>query len=295
MIKKITLTERDREELEHLKVNPQDVQDDHYDYSKVVVKKPWGYEYLIFSNEVIAVWILYLKTEAQTSMHCHLGKKTSLAVLQGKVTCSSLTESVDLTVGEGLLIEKGVFHQTAAISDGGAFVMELETPVNKRDLARLSDKYGRKGKGYETEDQHSFNTQNYNHISFQNSEIQHNLKKRFGQCSITFKEVADEKSLDEILELNPEDVVCILRGQLLCPLSHTTIDVGDTMTVAALKKIGPMRIGRNIEALVIKKIDRFLKISLRRSFLNELNIKPVFLVPGEAMFTCSIPSAGTKV
>ena len=40
MINKIALTERDREQLEGLKINAQDLQDDHYDYSKVVVKKP---------------------------------------------------------------------------------------------------------------------------------------------------------------------------------------------------------------------------------------------------------------
>src|SRR3972149_12124304 len=193
MIEKITITDRDREEFENLKVNPQDIQDDHYDYSKVVVKKPWGYEYLIFSNEVIAVWILYLKTGAQTSMHCHPSKKTSLVVLEGKVNCSTITKDLDRSAGEGLLIDKGVFHQTATISEGGAFVMEIETPVNKRDLARLQGKYGRKGKGYETEDQHSFNTQNYNHISFQSPGIQHNPKKHFGQCSMKFKKLTDEK------------------------------------------------------------------------------------------------------
>ena len=281
MIRSFILAERDGEEFENLTVNLKDLQNDYYDYSKVVVKKPWGYEYLIFSNDVIAVWILYLKAEAQTSMHCHPGKKTSLAVLQGKVTCSSLAENVELAVGEGLLIDKGVFHQTAAISDGGAFVMELETPVNKRDLVRLSDKYGRKGKGYETEDQHSFNTQNYNHISFQKSEIQHNLKKRFGQCSITFNEVADEKILSEILALNPEDVVCILRGRLVG--SHASIEVGDTRTVAALREIGFVKIDRDTEVLVIKKIDRFLKISdCVASFLSEKKINPVFIVSGDA-------------
>ena len=95
--------------------------------------------------------------------------------------------------------------------------MEIETPVNKRDLVRLKDKYGREGKGYESEDQHSFNTQNYNYISLQNLGIQHNLKKRFGQCSMTFKKLTDEKIMDEILELNPEDVICLLKGQLLGP------------------------------------------------------------------------------
>ena len=283
MIEKICITARDRVEFENLKVNPQDIQDDHYDYSKVVVKKPWGYEYLIFSNEAIAVWILYLKTGAQTSMHCHPGKKTSLVVLEGKVTCSTLTGGLDRSGGEGVLIDKGVFHQTAAISEGGAFVMEIETPVNKRDLARLKDKYGRKGKGYETEDQHSFNTQNYNHISFQSSGIRHNLKKHFGQCSFTFKRLTDDKILDELLELNPEDVICILKGQLLGASNQPVIEVGDTMTVKAVKQFGRLRIGRDTEILVIKKVDRILKISdCVASFLSENKVKPVFIVPGEA-------------
>ena len=147
------------------------------------IEKPWGYEYLIFSNDEIAVWILYLKPGTQTSMHCHPSKKTSLVVLEGKVNCSTITERLDRSAGQGLLIDKGAFHQTTTISETGAFVMEIETPVNKRDLVRLKDKYGREGQGYETEDQHSFDTQNYNYISFQNVDIQHNFKKRYGQCS----------------------------------------------------------------------------------------------------------------
>ena len=58
---------------------------DHFDYSKVVVRKPWGYEYLVFENASVAVWILYLKAGVSTSFHCHLEKKTVLAVLGGRV------------------------------------------------------------------------------------------------------------------------------------------------------------------------------------------------------------------
>src|SRR5882672_680707 len=48
---------------------------DFSDYSKVVVRKPWGYEYLIFQNDSVAVWILYLEAAAETSTHCHPTKK----------------------------------------------------------------------------------------------------------------------------------------------------------------------------------------------------------------------------
>ena len=43
------------------------------------------------------------------------------------------------------LLKKKVFHQTKAISDEGSFVIEIETPVSKKDLIRLKDKYGERG------------------------------------------------------------------------------------------------------------------------------------------------------
>ncbi len=165
MIENVEKTEMDSKELGKLCIDKEVIKDDFFDYSEVVVRKPWGYEYLIFQNDHVAIWILYVKNGAQTSMHCHLDKKTSLVVLDGKATSTTLNGSYDLDFGQGLLIEKGVFHQTAAACESGVFVMEIETPVNKRDLVRLKDRYGREGKGYETADQHSINTQNYNYIS----------------------------------------------------------------------------------------------------------------------------------
>ncbi len=91
-------------------------------------------------------------------MHCHPNKTTYLVVLEGKVSCSTITGQVERRAAEGGSIDKGAFHQTTTISETGAFVMEIETPVNKRDLVRLKDKYGREGQGYETEDQHSLET-----------------------------------------------------------------------------------------------------------------------------------------
>lgn len=283
MIEKIEIKDQDRDAFRNLKVNLHDIQDDNYDYSKVVVNKPWGYEYMIFANEEIAVWILYLKPSAQTSMHCHPNKKTSLVVLEGNVTCSDIVDHIDRKAGEGLLIEKGAFHKTSNVSNRGAFVMEIESPVNKRDLVRLKDNYGREGQGYESATQHSLDTQNYNYISFQNLDIQHNFKKSYGRCSMTFKKLSDEKVLDEILELNPEDIICLLKGLLLDPSNRSVVEVGDTMTVAELRRYGQLHVSRDTEMLTIKKIDRIIKISdCVSSFLSKNNINPVFIVPGEA-------------
>ena len=106
IIERFLITEKDKEALSKIVYDSKDTSDDYFDYSKVVVKKPWGYEYLIFENESVAVWILYLKEGALTSMHCHPNKKTSLVVLQGNVVCSTLIGPFERSVGEGLLIDK---------------------------------------------------------------------------------------------------------------------------------------------------------------------------------------------
>ena len=29
-------------------------------YEKTIVKKPWGYEYLVYQNDKVALWFLYI-------------------------------------------------------------------------------------------------------------------------------------------------------------------------------------------------------------------------------------------
>ncbi len=121
-----------------------------FDYSKVVVTKPWGYEYLWYQNASVAVWMLYLKPGHATSLHCHLRKRTSLIVVAGQVVCSTLENRNKLASLDAMVLEPCVFHTTEAISDDGVFVIEVETPPLKGDLVRLKDRFGRAGTGYES-------------------------------------------------------------------------------------------------------------------------------------------------
>jgi len=114
-----------------------------------IVKKPWGYEYLVYENEHAALWFLYIAHEQSTSMHCHPNKTTGLAVLDGEVTVSFLSDKFPLSSGKKLMIRKGLFHSTCATSKAGAGIFEIETPVDKHDLVRFEDAYGREGKPYE--------------------------------------------------------------------------------------------------------------------------------------------------
>ena len=118
-------------------------------YKNIVVKKPWGYEYLAYENEFVGLWFLHIEKDQETSLHCHPKKDTGLIVLDGAVNVSFLNDIARLNAGTKIMIRKGLFHSTKAISNGGANIFEIETPKIKHDIVRLEDKYGRKGKPYE--------------------------------------------------------------------------------------------------------------------------------------------------
>ena len=42
------------------------------------------------------------------------------------------------------MIARGLFHPIKSLSKGGLLALEFETPVDKNDLVRFKDKYGRK-------------------------------------------------------------------------------------------------------------------------------------------------------
>ncbi len=138
-----------------------------YDYSDVIVKKPWGYEYLVFENKHVAIWLLHIARLRKTSMHCHPNKKTGLILLHGEATFSHGDGDIKLSATDGVVIEEGAFHSTEAssshpispFSENGIWVMEIESPPLKTDLVRKQDEYGRAGKSYEGTDNMVFEPQ----------------------------------------------------------------------------------------------------------------------------------------
>ena len=117
-------------------------------YRKTVVKKPWGHEYLVYENDQVGLWFLNILEGQSTSMHCHPKKTTGLMVISGDAEVSFLSDKLRLTTPEKVMIRKGLFHSTHA-PNGTLQLFEIETPVDKHDLVRLEDNYGRTGKPYE--------------------------------------------------------------------------------------------------------------------------------------------------
>ena len=93
MIHKVVQRESDQEYLSKSLSEPRDADQKGtriVNYSDVIVKKPWGYEYLIFENDFVAIWMLQIIRKRRTSMHCHPNKKTGLVLLSGNATTCNL-------------------------------------------------------------------------------------------------------------------------------------------------------------------------------------------------------------
>lgn len=282
MIERFEATQRDRGALAATPVDPEDIVDNFFDYSKVVVKKPWGYEYLIFQNQNVAVWILYLGSGEQSSMHCHPNKKTALVVLEGMVECASLERRIPRNAGEGTMIGKAVFHQTTVTSKNGAFVMEIESSTNKRDLVRLSDAYGRSGEAYETVDKHAFQP-NYNYLTLSEPRVSYNVSKRFGNCTLTIKKIKNTTELAELQEGDGSDVCSVLDGRLSDASGAIVLEGGDTLMTRELEHFRDAVFAAPLELLVVKRRDTLMKVSdVVIETLKQLGVREVFFVPGDA-------------
>jgi mannose-6-phosphate isomerase-like protein (cupin superfamily) len=109
------------------------------------IKKPWGYEYLLYQNNEVAIWHLFIDAYQQTSLHSHPNKKTGLVILDGAAKVSFLGSESKLFYGEKIMIRQGVFHRTSSMTPHLLQLLEIETPVNKEDIVRLEDYYGRAG------------------------------------------------------------------------------------------------------------------------------------------------------
>ena len=123
------------------------------------VPKPWGREYICWESEDCAIWVLEINENKSTSFHCHTEKNTGLVVLEGEVNLKLINSEYNFKALEKINIFRGRFHQSTAVG-GNAIMIEVEAPVNKKDLIRWEDSNGRKNSLYENEKINFENTKN---------------------------------------------------------------------------------------------------------------------------------------
>jgi acetolactate synthase I/II/III large subunit len=258
---------------------------DPFDYSNVIVKKPWGYEYLVFENEFVAIWMLHIVRKRKTSMHSHPQKRTSLILLAGNATCSHLEGLEKLNPMQGIVIDEGVFHQTEASSElpmdpqseNGIWVMEIESPPNKADLIRMKDEYGRSGKAYEGTQNMVFNPSNC--IKFQEPEPEKIISKNFNDCMFSIARATDLK----LAPPSQDALVSVIRWEGEKTSANPYLQTGGLSAFEDFFKNTQNEDLDNYIILTIHKTSATMKVSdYIISELAALGIKDVFTVSGGA-------------
>ncbi len=216
------------------------------DYGDVVVKKPWGEEYLCYRNGEVAIWFLYIKAGEKTSMHCHPTKNTGLVVLKGSLELSFIRNIVRLDGLDKIHIFRSRFHSSYAKTD--SFLFEVESPEDKEDLVRLDDKYGREDTGYEGKEFFSDKTEEH----FWLPEPENGEEVYLHDCSLRHIEL---ESKAELCGLTEEDIVVFTSGGILAPGEKKILYPGDIADGETLGKIvSKFEIQNKTTVLKIKKI-----------------------------------------
>jgi acetolactate synthase-1/2/3 large subunit len=253
-----------------------------YDYSKVIVKKPWGYEYLVFENDSVAIWMLHIARKRKTSMHSHPGKKTELILLSGKARFCHPDNVIELNSLDGVVIEKGAFHSTEAFSplpidpqsEDGVWVMEIESPPLKTDLVRMRDAYGRTGTSYEGSE-HTVDEPKQR-LRLREPCLGEIIRKKLLDCVFTIRRGPFDKEFprDEALV----SIIGHARGK-----REPSLDIGCS-DLTSFKEFRKKTQGKDLNGyifLTIEKEKKTVKVSdYIFSSIADLGIKKVFAVSG---------------
>ena len=217
-------------------------------HQTVIVKKPWGYEYLAYQNANVALWVLHITQEHSTSMHCHPTKSTGLVVVGGTAEINFIADKRQLVAPDKQMIRRGLFHQTRAVTD--VIMLEVETPVDKNDLVRLKDTYGRTDSAYEGA---QFELPKSNNCIWVETPGEYVL----GDSQLTVERVTE---LDILEQKNNTDIIMFLDGGLIKTVegrTHLVTRPGDVGLVQVVKQVAKEMDGwaPNTIIMTIKKND----------------------------------------
>lgn len=200
-------------------------------HTKNIIKKPWGYEYLVFQSEEVALWFLYISKGHKTSFHSHPNKTTGLIVLSGDVEVSFFNDKINLSKCGKTMIRKGLFHSTKSISSNGSFLFEIETPNNKLDLVRFKDEYGREGKPYEDS---TFEYPKEKTSLYIENLCDYSQPITFHNCNLHIVKI----NIINFFDLYADETnVMFLSGGLLTDYGVSVISPGDIVSVEVIKKL----------------------------------------------------------
>ncbi len=218
--------------------------------NNLMVKKPWGEEYIICKTNNAATWHLKINSRKKTSLHCHPKKKTGFILLDGEVEVMiGFYEKKILKAPDKLMIRPGLFHSTKALSKKDSIVLEIETPINKNDLVRYKDNYGRENKPYESKKK----------MKKLKNELIFKVPTKFGcnlykykKLKITIEKIRSIKDL--ILNRKKDTIFGVLDGGLVDKNKNYVLSAGDIVRTNTIKKLSEVfKIDKKIIILTCSK------------------------------------------
>ena len=198
-------------------------------FKKYVVNKPWGCEYIAYQNKECSVGLLKIKKQQETSLHCHPKKKTGLILIDGEAEVElGFYDKKKLISPSKIMIRPGLFHSTKCISKTDCTILEIESPVNKMDLVRFKDSYGREGKPYEDETFEIPKAEDC--LWIKNDPKVYN----FAKCIIDVKNITD---INEFIDIDDSLNVMFLKGGLLTDYDQKVAGPGDIVLSSTIKEL----------------------------------------------------------
>ncbi len=225
----------------------------NYSYSNRMVIKPWGYEYIIFKNKKkLAITILKILSQKQTSLHCHPNKKTGFIILTGeaKVQIGIYKKNSKNYKSQSILVLRpGLFHSLKCISKKPLIALEIETPFNTRDLVRFSDNYGRQLKPYE--DLNLTSKINKEFIKFKKPK-----RNSLNTYSINnlIVNIENHTNYNKLFKKNDKSISAILDGSIVSSDNKKVINYGEIVKTKTLEKLSKkFKIKNSITVLKVFK------------------------------------------
>ncbi len=197
------------------------------------VIKPWGSEYKIYSNLVSSTKLLRINSDKSTSLHCHPIKKTGFVLIKGVIEVDlGFYNTKKLSPISRLMIRPGLFHCTKNLNKDTATVLEIETPINKDDLVRFKDNYGRENQPYENKK--SMVELDENDPLFDEPKL--NSVNQYSVDGINIK-INKTNNINQLLKLESNSIIAVLDGGFESDDKQLVLSPGDIVGLDTIKKL----------------------------------------------------------
>ena len=222
-------------------------------YENLVVEKPWGSEYVIYKNDVLAITHLDILYNNSTSLHCHPNKKTGFILLSGTAEIQlGFYNRETLSAPSKTIIRPGLFHSTKAMSENGVRVLEFETPIDKDDLVRFKDNYGREKQSY----QGSYKIKKLDDscLLFKDPDIGNPLVYNVGGVEIKLEK---NYTLEGLKEQSLDTIIAVIEGGIRCKKTKKIVlGPGEVIKTGTLIKLAEVfEPDDYIKTLCVKRIN----------------------------------------